>query len=960
MILGWGIVTPTLKNTFRKPTISYYSTILFQNDPIKHKHRNSLVELLFGVSQFGYSKLKNPSSCNLLLPRISALLCLHFSSFPRMLQSLDEMPQRAEYCPKNNINVLLELLTYSDSRPYIVAVMIAHSLAIKIGTFSHLPIATSLLSYYSRAGNLGSSLALFDETCKKDTIFWNAMLTACIDNHCFQRGLDFFVYLMEEQSGFDSTSLLHVVSALSHLNNLQKGQIIHGFSFKTAMLFLDNKLYNGFIDMYAKLRDLSSSELLFVEMEHRDIVSWNSVMTGCLHNDYPEKTLWYLRELTHSGERVDHTSLSSAIAAATSLSDIGCGEAIHGLAVKVSCENGLQISVSNSLISLYSQFGDVAAAEIVFGSMQYQDVVTWNAIISGFASNGMVLEAFDSLYEMHLFESPKPDSVTMVCIIPLCSELMLLKEGKSVHGYVIRHLLSLDLSVTNSLIDMYMKCNSVGKAELLFSTVPTSDLVSWNTMISGYSKNGHNKEAKILFKELLSSCLHLNLSTLFAILSSCSSHEGLKFGKSIHSWQLKLGFSSNILAVNSLMHMYACCGDLVSAFSLLQMIISTADVACWNTIIVGCTNIFQFQKALETFNLMRRNGSIKPDTVTFVNVISACGNLLLVSEGKAIHALTLKTSDGLDTSVQNALITMYGRYHDVESAKLVFNFCTNRNLCSWNCLISALSQNKNGRETLEQFLHLELKPNEITIVGILSACTQLGILRFGRQIHGYTVRNGFQYNSFISAAFVEMYSSCGRLDIAIKVFRSSPEKATAAWNSMIAAYGYHSNGRKAINLFQEMLKSGIRPTKSTFVSLLSACSHSGLVEEGMCYVDSMLEEYGVEPVTDHHVYIVDMLGRSGKLQKAFSYIKQLQTSPEPGVWGALLSACNYHGDIEMGREVAELLFELDPQNVGYYICLSNMYVFSGRWKEAVELRNVIEDKELKKPTGFSLIDVGIG
>ncbi|MBA0805958.1 hypothetical protein Gohar_005441 [Gossypium harknessii] len=268
---------------------------------------------------------------------------------------------------------------------------------------------------------------------------------------------------------------------------------------------------------------------------------------------------------------------------------------------------------------------------------------------------------------------------------------------------------------------------------------------------------------------------------------------------------------------------------------------------------------------------------------------------------------------------------MYGRCGHTKSARSVLDFCSSRNLCSWNCMISAFSQNKEGRRALELFHFLEFEPNEITIVALLSACNQLGLLRQGKQIHGLVLRIGIFENSFISAALVDMYSNCGQLDLGWQIFTRSKDKSIAVWNSMISAYGYHGNGQMAIQLFHKMCDSGVRPSKSSFVSLLSACSHSGLVNEGLWYYRVMLEEYGVEAVTEHQVCVVDMLGRAGKLEEAYEFIKQIPGEAGVGVWGALLSACNYHGNMEMGREVAEHLFGLEPENVvGYYISLANL------------------------------------
>ncbi|XVF13774.1 hypothetical protein REPUB_Repub08aG0236400 [Reevesia pubescens] len=864
------------------------------------------------------------------------------------------MPQKDQHQLYTQFYNVLDLLKSSMARPSLVTTTTAHCLAIKIGALAHLPACTSLLTAYSRAKDFNSSLALFDEFYYKDVILWNAIISAAVENRSFGVAMQFFGEMTEESGGFNSTTLLLIVSTMSHMKYLKHGKSFHCLSIKVGMLW-DCSLCNALLDMYAKCGDLTSSESMFEWMECRDVVSWNSMLNGFLYNGDPGKSLCCFREMIYLGIIVDSVSLSCAIAASAALGELSSGQVIHAWGIKKGFNS--DISCSNSLISFYSQYGDTEASESVFKEMVYKDVISWNAMIGGFASNGKILEMFDLLYKMQLAACAQPDVATLVTLISLCAEWMLLREGRTIHAYAIRKQMISDVWVINSLLDMYSKCNCVVKADFLFNTIPNRDLVSWNTMISGYSRNRHTKEAQSLFKKLIHQCSQLSLSTVLAVISSCISSNSLQFGKSIHCWQLKAGFSSNILAVNSLMHMYIYCGDLSAAFMLLERISAEEDIACWNTIIVGCTKNCHFREALAIFNWMRKETNVRYDSITLVNVISACGNLALIYEGKSLHGLAIKTFVGSETRVQNALITMYGRCGHIKSARSVFDFCSSRNTCSWNCMISAFSQNKEGRRALELFHFLEFEPEEITIVALLSACNQLGLLRQGKQIHGHVLRLRFFENSFISAALLDMYSNCGRLDVAYQIFTKSKEKSIAGWNCMISAYGNHGNGKQAVQLFHDMCESGIRPSKSTFISLLSACSHSGLVNEGLWYYSHMMGEYGVEPVTEHQVCIVDMLGRAGKFQEAYEFIKQIPREPEAGVWGALLSACKYHGNIEMGRKVAEHLFGLEPENAGYYISLANMYVSAGGWTDAMELRQVIQERKLRKLPAYSLIDV---
>ncbi|XVF52157.1 hypothetical protein PTKIN_Ptkin04bG0242200 [Pterospermum kingtungense] len=885
---------------------------------------------------------------------LSIANCLQFST---ALQPFAKMPHRDPHQLYTHFYNVLHLLKSSMARPNLVTATIAHCLAIKIGALAHLPACNSLLTAYSRAKDFNSSLAFFDELYDKDVILWNAIISAAVENNFYGLAMQLFLEMTQAGGAFDSTTLLLIVSALSHMKCLKNGKSFHCLSIKSGML-RDCSLCNALLDMYAKCGDLISSESMFAWMECRDVVSWNSIINGFLYTGLPAKSLWYFREMINLGIRGDSVSLSCAISASAALEELSSGQAIHAWGIKKGHTS--DISCSNSLISLYSQYGDTEASESVFEEMVHKDVISWNAMIGGFASNGKILETFDMLCKMQLTGYAQPDVATIVTIISVCAEWMLLREGRTIHGYAIRKQLISDVWVINSLLDMYSKCKCVVKAEFLFNTIPKRDLVSWNTMISGYGRNGHSKEAQSLFKKLLHQYSLSSLSTVLAVISSCISPNSLWFGKSIHCWQIKAGFSSNTLAVNSLMHMYISYGDLSASFMLLKKISAGEDIACWNTIIVGCTRNDRFWEALATFNWMRQETSVKYDSITLVNVISACGNLSLIHEGKSLHSLAIKTFVGSETRVQNALITMYGRCGHTESASSVFDFCSSRNLCSWNCMISAFSQNKDGRRALELFHFLEFEPDEITIVALLSACNQFGFLRQGKQIQGHVMRLGFFENPFISASLLDMYSSCGRLDIACQIFTMSKEKSIAGWNSMISAYGCHGNGKRAVQVFHEMCESGIRPSKSTFINLISACSHSGLVNEGLLHYSLMLGEYGVEPVTEHHVCIVDMLGRAGKLQEAYEFIKQIPKEPEPGVWGALLSACNYHGNIEMGRKVAEHVFGLEPDNVGYYISLANMYVSAGGWKDAMELRQIIQDRKLRKLAAYSVIDVASG
>ncbi|KAJ0979713.1 hypothetical protein J5N97_015187 [Dioscorea zingiberensis] len=877
---------------------------------------------------------------------------MHPSPCPNAHYMLGEMPQRATFI-FNHLKLLKQGSTNHD------VVVSLHSLSLKAGVLSDASVRTSFLGLYARAWDLRSSLALFDEMDEKDLISWNAVISACVVNAQFNLSATLFCELVCGFGVFDSTTVVIALSGVARTCELKHGLVLHGMIVKKRLDF-DVFLCNALVDMYSKCRDLSSSEGVFEGMQVKDVTSWNSIMHGCLYNGCPVDSAFYFREMNQSGIKADQVGLSCVISACSSLKELsGFGRSVHGLVIKLG--HNENSSVANSLISFYSRNEDVEDARQVFWKLVHKNVVSWNSMIHGLVENGHVCEALDVFQEMQYRMVSQPDDITLVTIIPIFGELRLLGHGKSIHGFAIRKELdSKNLSIPNSLLDMYLKCDDLISADILFNAMPSRDLITWNTIISGYSQSDSlKKEARILFCELLQTSMRCSLATLLAILPSCNTTpDDLNFGRALHSWNYKYGFANIVSAVNALMSMYINCGDLTAAFLLLDSILIVSDVVSWNTIIVGCVQNGHHKDALEAFEYMHCSLNLHADQITFVNLLSACGNFESLFHGRIIHGLALKSSIGSDLRVTNALLTMYLRCKDTESAAAVFQFSPTINLCSWNCMISGLTQNKEGRKALEYFRQMEnFEPDEMSLVGAVCACTQLGNLRQGVEVHAYILRSQHQTNMFISSALVDMYSKCGRLDIAARVFQHSVEKSVASWNAMISAYGYHGQGRKAIELFSRMSEFGLKPTKSTYIAILSACSHSGLIDEAWKHYNCMSLEFGIKPTAEHHVCIVDMLGRAGMISEAFEFINKLPVQPESGIWGALLSACFDHGNVEMGKSTAENLFCMEPVNTGYYITLSNMYACSGMWSNAVSIRGLIQDRKLKKPPGFSSINV---
>lgn len=352
---------------------------------------------------------------------------------------------------------------------------------------------------------------------------------------------------------------------------------------------------------------------------------------------------------------------------------------------------------------------------------------------------------------------------------------------------------------------------------------------------------------------------------------------------------------------------------------------------------------------------------ISPSSYTFTSVIKACADLSTLRLGKRVHSHVLVCGYGSDPFVQAALITFYGKSGDLSVARKLFDKTPERTVVSWNSMISSYEQNGFSREAIGLFNLMQeqgVQPDSTTFVSVLSACSQLGALGLGCWVHRYIIENELHVNVVLGTALINMYARCGNVTEAQEVFNLMNERNVIAWTAIISAHGMHGYGNQAMKLFLRMKSEGPRPNNVTFVAVLSACAHSGLVQDGRKAYASMSQEYGLVPGVEHHVCLVDMLGRAGLLTEAYQFIKDLNhPEPSPAIWTAMLGACKMHKNFILGVEVAELLLAVEPDNPGHYVMLSNIYALAGRMDRVETVRKMMNQRRLKKQVGFSTIEV---
>ncbi|XP_010540446.1 PREDICTED: pentatricopeptide repeat-containing protein At2g33760 [Tarenaya hassleriana] len=406
----------------------------------------------------------------------------------------------------------------------------------------------------------------------------------------------------------------------------------------------------------------------------------------------------------------------------------------------------------------------------------------------------------------------------------------------------------------------------------------------------------------------------------------------------------------------------ACASRSIAYTRLLFLSIPFPDAFLFNSIIKS-TSKFHFSLDCVWYYRRMLSANVPPCNYTFTSVIKSCADLAALQIGRGIHGDALVSGFGMDPYVQAALVAFYSKCGEMKFARQVFDRMPEKTVVAWNSLISGFEQNGLAKEAIGVF-HLMrdsgFEPDSATFVSVLSACAQTGTISLGSWVHQYIVSKGFDVNVVLGTALINLYSRCGDVGKARDIFDGMKERNVIAWTAMISAYGTHGYGNQAVELFREMRNYGPMPNNVTFVAILSACAHVGLVEEGQSVYESISRDYGFIPSVEHDVCMVDMLGRAGFLDEAYRFIMKLDgkgTEAAPAVLTAMLGACKMHKNFDLGVQIAKRLIELEPENPGHYVMLSNIYALSGKTDEVEGVRNAMIGKSLRKKVGHSVIEV---
>ncbi|KAK1358366.1 Pentatricopeptide repeat-containing protein [Heracleum sosnowskyi] len=635
------------------------------------------------------------------------------------------------------------------------------------------------------------------------------------------------------------------------------------------------------------------------------------------------------------------------------------GKLVHQKIVTLGLQNN--VVLSKNLITFYFSCQDFKNGKLVFQSVNNPfDISLWNGLMAAYTKNFKFLEVLDIFRYLSLnFDYISPDNYTYPSVLKSCSELGRVDYGRIVHGSVLKRGYVWDVVVASSVVGMYAKCGFFGYAMKVFDEMPIRDVPCWNAVMSCYYHDGQWEKALELFGRMKGSGFSPDSVSYTTAISSCARLLDLERGKDIHHEMVSNRFPLDSFVSAALVDMYGKCGCLETAIEVFDQM-PRKSLVSWNSMMAGYRSRGDSKSGIKLLWRMIQEGK-KPTSTTLSSLLMTCSNSMKLLHGKFLHGYMIRNNIEADMFILNTLVDLYFKCHCVKYAEFIFRTMTKTDVVAWNVMISGYVSVGCYLEAIGIYNDMKeagIKPDAFSLASVLAACSQLGALKQGKEIHKSVSLSMIESNQIVVGALLDMYAKCGAVNEAISVFNQLRVKDLVSWTSMIMAYGSHGQACEALKLFKEMQKSNIKPDRVTFLAVISACSHAGLVDEGLYYYSTMINNYGIQPTIAEQSCLIDLLGRAGKLQEAYGILQRTPNMKDDiDLLSTLLSACHMHGELELGEEIASLLIERDPNDPSTYIILAKMYASGRKWNEARKVRLRMKELGLKKNPGCSWIEI---
>ncbi|XP_044467514.1 pentatricopeptide repeat-containing protein At2g33680-like [Mangifera indica] len=633
------------------------------------------------------------------------------------------------------------------------------------------------------------------------------------------------------------------------------------------------------------------------------------------------------------------------------------GQTVHAFLLKSGSQD--HTFQANNLVNLYSKFKKLDDAQRVFDETLERNTITWTSLIKGYLENGDYESVFRIALDMCRLDE-KFNQHTCSVVLQACSSKNDRILGEQIHGFVIKNGFEKNVFVATSLISMYSRSGFFDDAEKIFHSLVYKDVRCLNLMILEYDKAGYADKAFEVFVHLLTCGLEPNDYTFTNIISLCCENVGFEEGKQLHGVAIKYSLDRKVSVGNALVTMYGKCGMVDEAERMFNTV-NGRNLISWTALMSGYLKSGLGGKAINLFLELLDHG-IFCDSSSLVTVIDACSECRNLEFGLQLHGFVIKLGHLGDASIGTGLVDLYAKCGNLKSARMLFDGVSGKNAALFNALLVGFMETNGANEEDAMLLFSQqrlagMRPDNVTFSRLISQSANKSCLVRGSSLHGYSIKSGYETDLIVGNALISMYAKCGSIEDAYQMFKGMSGHNVVSWNAILSAYALHGQGKKALLLFKEMKHEGFIPDEITVLAVLQACIYSGLWEDGICLFNEIEPIYGIKPILEHFNCMVDLLGRAGLLSEAMNLVKSSPYPHSPLLWRTLVSVSKLTGDLSFSILASKHLLNLEPEEAGSYILVSNMYAREGMLDEAAKVRTAMNDLKLSKEAGCSWIEI---
>ncbi|KAH7433898.1 hypothetical protein KP509_07G091600 [Ceratopteris richardii] len=789
-------------------------------------------------------------------------------------------------------------------------------------------VSSSLVDMYCKCGLFTKGHEVFRRLSNRNLELWNALLTGYIQHDFYEAAVSAFTRMCLEGICPDSISFTCALKACGCIGYVCLGMQLHSKIAYANLLSQYLSVGNALIDMYTNLGLLAKAQEVFFCLSGKDIVSWNTLLTGYVRHELYENAFSLFIHMQSQAVMPDAITIASCLKACGA-----CGEVEKGLEMHCEVERtnllGKDVVIGKALIEMYASCGLITNSQEVFDKLPNQGVEMWNALILAYLINDFGEEALQKLKHMQR-EGLLPDAITCMHSLKACIINHDLVKGREIHAEISRlGLIKQELSVGISLIEMYMSFAMLDEAQGVFDEITNREAILWNTLIAGYLKHECGAEALHLFESMKLDGCPPNHITFICGLKACGFIRDIRKGEEILLDVNKQGLlEKNIVVGNAVIDMYLKCGLLDKAQDVFYNL-PQRDIVSWNTLISGYVDHNHNEESLACLDALSVEG-LSADSVTFASSLKACGNMKAMHIAVEIHQeIERRGMLQRDVVIAIALIDAYARCGSLMRAQEVFDRLSERDLTVWNVLIASYLKHECNEEVLCYFEKMRLEGfygDAITFTSSLRACGNIGAVNKGRKLHvEIEGRSSLTKHLLVGNGMVDMYSKGGFIETAQKVFNLLPVHDLVSWNMLLAGYAQLGDTVHVFSIMERMVGNGIFPDSVTCISVLNVCNHAGLIETAESFITAVFRSYSIIPTMEQYTCMLDLLGRAGQLSKLMQLIMLLPIHPSVVMWCTVLGACRKLQNLELSRHAFKEAMEQHERETVAYVFLYNIY-----------------------------------